>query len=236
LLLFEGIWSAHLDSAVGALVLVAALRLSAASFAFAVALKIIPIVSAPAFFLNSSRRTRCIAIVAAILNVPLIPFIVTGPLMPGLHDYATRWIFNTPAYSAAFEVARHLPLKSTWTAIKDPLHLEVLSPFVYAHVYDDFIARSILGIAILGIVIWRRRFPLDCIGALLLLSPAVHPWYWLTLAPLALVQRSRWLWLAAAAPCSYLLYGGTSEWVVWGLCYALPIGVIARLRTSTTAS
>jgi len=236
LLLFEGIWSAHLDAIVGVMLLVAAIRMSAVGFAMAAALKLIPLAAAPAFFLADHRRTRWSAIVAAVLLIPAVGFSMAGPLMPGFRDYATRWVFNSPAYSFALTIASHLPVKSLWTAVKDPLDLEAISPFIYAHIYPDFIARAILAVTIIGVIVWRRRSALDCIGALLLLSPTVHPWYWLTLVPLALEQRSAWLWIAAAAPFSYLLYDGAPLWSVWLLCYAAPLLFIWRLRTSESAS
>jgi hypothetical protein len=141
-------------------------------------------------FLRAERRTRFLVVFALVLIVPVVPFLVTGPLMPGMRDYATRWVFNSPAYDALFfaidrlAVAQHL--KSAFTAIKDQLHLEPIAHFVYFHLYAGFLTRAALAcLAVLLIARWRRD-PVASIAALLLCSPAIHPWYWLVIMPLSL--------------------------------------------------
>jgi hypothetical protein len=227
--ILEGSWSAHVEILAALLLLVAWRRRSAVAAACAVGMKIIPI----AAILSFRPNRRFVAIFLLVLILPAIPFLLTGPLMPGMRDYATRWIFNSPAYDAAFAIVDSLHAKAVWTSIKDPLHLEFASQFVYAHLYSDFLARVLLALIAIALIVRWRRDPVASIGALLLCSPAIHPWYWLVAAPLAM-RRTPWIALALCAPASYLLYGGASKWLVYALCYAPPL--IARIRLSATAS
>lgn len=235
-LLFEGAWSAHVEIAAALLLLVAWRFDSGAAGAGAVGMKVIPIAALPALLIHSNRRGRFAAVFALVLLLPVIPFVISGPLMPGMRDYATRWIFNSPAYDAAFFIADRVDVKRAFTAIKDPLHLEPIAPFVYAHVYSDFLARALLACVALALIARWQRDPVASIGSLLLCSPAIHPWYWMALVPLAIdLDRRVWLWLALCAPASYLLYAGASRWVVYALAYGLP-ALIARLPRAGLAS
>ena len=144
-----------------------------------------------------------------------------------MRDYATRWIFNSPAYEIVFAAVDRLPLKEIWTRIKDPLHLEPISDFVYRHIYSDFVTRVVLaccGVILIALAARRRRVAAS-VGALLIVSPAIHPWYWLVGVPVAMLESdSLYIALALCAPLSYLLYGGVAPgWAVYALCYALPI-------------
>jgi len=188
----------------------------------------------PALFLRSSRRGRFAITFAAVLALPAIPFLIAGPLMPGMRDYATRWIFNSPLYELVFRIVDRIPLKEWWTSIKDPLHLEIISDWVYRHMYTDFVTRCVMVSIAVTLIAIHRRHAARCVAILLLCSPAIHPWYWLVVAPLALVEESAWLWFALCAPASYLLYGGVAPLIVFALCYALPL--TARIRPSAFAS
>jgi hypothetical protein len=175
--------------------------------------------------------------IAAVVILPVLPFAIAGPVMPGLSDYAERWAFNSPSFAVAQSLATTIPLKDLWTAIKDPLRLEFMSPAMYRLLTPDRIARAFLALALAAVLWVRRRKPLDCIAALLLLSPTIHPWYWLTLAALALHERSGWLAFALAAPLSYLLYAGAKPVFVMLFCYGVPAAwLTARLRISARAS
>ncbi|HEX2059941.1 MAG TPA: hypothetical protein VHK90_04310, partial [Thermoanaerobaculia bacterium] len=126
-----------------------------------------------------------------------------------------------------------IPTKTIWT--HHPLRLEPISDFVYRHLYADLLTRAILAIVAVAIILTARRVT-TAIAALLLCSPAIHPWYWLTLVPSALVERSAWLWLALAAPFSYLLYDGVHPLAVHAICYGLPAFACAASRFSSSPS
>lgn len=242
-LLFEGAWSAHVEVVAALLLALAFLRDSGAAAGVATGVKVIPIAAVPALLARSRTRGRFALAFGLALLLPAIPFLFAGSFMPGMRDYATRWIFNSPAYDLAFAAVDRLPLKETWTRIKDPLHLEPISDFVYRHVYSDFVTRAMLalcGVVLIALAARRQRVA-SSVGALLIVSPAIHPWYWLVAVPVAMIERDAlYLAFALCAPFSYLLYGGRApQWAVYALCYALP--VVVRVLTeppppSTTAS
>lgn len=237
-LIFEGIWSAHVEVVAALLLAVAYFRNSAIAAACSVGTKVIPIAAVPSLLTRAPNRVRWSLIFALVLIAPAIPFIAGGHFMEGMRDYATRWVFNSPAYSLTFSaidslhVAEHL--KNAWTAIKDPLHLEAIAPFVYRHLYADFITRCMLGvIALIGIA--KARTPHAAIGILLLCSPAIHPWYWIVLVPLAIASDSRWIFVALCAPVSYLLYDGAPAAIVFAACYLTPL-LLSALASSSAGS
>lgn len=221
-LIFEGAWGAHVEIIAALLLLIATLYDSGSAFAASVGMKVIPIAALPAMILRSKGKRRFVIVFALALLIPALPFVLTGPLMPGMRDYATRWIFNSPAYDAALAIVDQIDFKRVFTTIKDPLHLEFIAPFVYRHLYSDFLARSLLALIAIVVITRLRRDSVASIGALLLCSPAIHPWYWLVIAPLAF-DRNLWVLLALCAPASYLLYDGAPRTAVYGLCFVLPL-------------
>ncbi|HEV7922555.1 MAG TPA: hypothetical protein VGR02_17365, partial [Thermoanaerobaculia bacterium] len=236
-LIFEGAWSGHVEVVAALLLAVAYLRDSGVAGGWAAGVKVIPIAAIPALLARSRNRMRFAITCAAAIILPAIPFLASGTFMPGMRDYATRWIFNSPAYDLVFAAVDRLAIKDAWTAIKDPLHLEAISGWVYRHLYSDFVTRAVLaivGMALISIAARKKRVA-DSIGALLIVSPAIHPWYWLVAVPVAMCEGANlYIALALCAPFSYLLYDGAPKWVVYALCYALPL--IALLRPSGSAS
>lgn len=228
LVLFEGTWSAHLDAVAAVLLLAAWSRRSGALLGIAGGLKLIPLASAPA--LLRARRAR-LASLAIAFALPFA-FFLRGPIMPGLRDYARRWIFNSPAYELVFDAVRLVPTKAIWT--HHPLRFAAISDVVYRHLDPDFMTRAILGTIAVACIATALR-PTTGIAALLVCSPAIHPWYWLTLVPLALAERSAWLAFALAAPLSYLLYAGAPRLAVYAICYALPACVLPFASRSSSS-
>lgn len=224
LVILEGLWSGHLDVIAASLLVAAcfvAPRRAAASgvlLALAAGIKIIPLAAAPALARLAGRRF--LIVVALVLAIPLAIFAAAGGVMTGLSEYSLRWSFNSPLFAAArsaVELLRlDLALKSIWTAVKDLLQLESVSPVVYRYLHPDLIARGILALTFLAailVILRRTRSTLaaaaHAVGLLILCSPTIHPWYWLSLLPLALALRN-WFWitLAISSPVSYLLYDG----------------------------
>ncbi|HEX2835949.1 MAG TPA: hypothetical protein VHW00_23285 [Thermoanaerobaculia bacterium] len=234
LVLFEGTWSGHLDAIAAVFLLIALTRRSGAALAFAGGLKVIPLAAFPVLARNANRRSALAFL--ATFTLPILPFL-GKPIMPGFREYATRWIFNAPAYDLVRAIVSHIPTKEIWT--RHPLRFQWLSDFVYQRLYDDFLTRAVLVTVAVGGILLARRVT-TAVGILLLCSPAIHPWYWLTLVPSALVERSRgWLLVALCAPASYLLYAGESPLAVYALCYLTPLllsgsasSAAARLRAA----
>ncbi|MBI2214690.1 MAG: DUF2029 domain-containing protein [Acidobacteria bacterium] len=226
LVVVEGFWSLHLEIAAVAL-LVASVRAVAqrnsatggVAAGLAAGMKVVPIAALPALALFSNRRARFVAFALVTLIAPALPFLSMGPLMPGFGDYASRWEFNAPLYESVHWLvdAAHIDnaAKTLFTSLKDPLHAESIAPFVYAQLHAERMARAICLLAFLAGLFAAVRLPtLEArvawsIAALLIVSPALHPWYWLVLLPFAFEAESFLLVaLAVASPASYLLYGG----------------------------
>ena len=224
LVLFEGTWSGHIDLLAGVLLGIALTRRSIVAAGLATGLKVIPIAAIPLLL----RMKRAPITLGAVLVLPFLPF-RGGPIMPGFRDYATRWIFNSPLYELVRAVVERIPTKTIWT--HHPLRFELISDFVYRHIYPDLLTRAILALFAIGAILLARRVT-TAVAALLVCSPAIHPWYWLTIVPAALIERSRWLYVALMMPLSYLLYDGVAPWVVYAgyATSALSVLVIRRWR------
>lgn len=230
LVIFEGAWNGHIDALAAVLLAFAFVRTSGVAAGIAAGLKIIPLAAVPAFFRKAGatgNRQPAISFALALI-LPVLPFL-GAPIMPGFHDYATRWIFNSPLYEGVRFAIELFPTKTIWT--HHPLRFQFLSDFVYRHLHADFLTRAILGVIALGAIVLARRATTG-IAALLVCSPAIHPWYWLALVPLALIERSRWIYVAMLMPLSYLLYVGLDARVLYALyaCSALSALVISRWR------
>lgn len=222
LVLFEGVGSGHIDLLAGVLLAFALTRRSAIAAGLASGLKIIPVAALPALLhlhRDARSRGRFLVTLGITLLLPVLPFL-GGPIMPGFRDYATRWIFNSPLYDGVRAIVELVPTKSIWT--HHPLRFELISDFVYRHVYPDFLTRAILGVLALGAILLARRVS-TAVAALLICSPAIHPWYWLAIVPSALIERSAWLSVALLMPVSYLLYDGVAGWVVYAITWGLVI-------------
>ena len=224
LVLFEGVGSAHIDLLAGVLLAFALTRRSAIAAGLASGLKIIPAAALPMLLRlhrDAKSRARFVVTLGLTLLLPVLPFL-GGPIMPGFRDYATRWIFNSPLYDGVRAIVERVPTKTIWT--HHPLRFELVSDFVYRHLYPDFLTRAILGILAVGAILLAHRAT-TAVAALLLCSPAIHPWYWLTIVPSALIERSAWLYVALLMPVSYLLYDGVAGWVVYAVTYGGAIAV-----------
>jgi len=239
----EGAWSGHLDLAVGLALLFAVRNQSAVGAGVAAGLKVLPLAAWPALARRSATPGRFLAIATAVAVLPAIPFLFAGPVMAGMRDYSTRWVFNSPLFSVVssalerFSVAARL--KDGWTSVKDVADLEAISRPVYASLHTDFLARVtllFLACAVISVLVAARRSISGSVGALLLCAPAIHPWYWLVMAPVAMWEGARvWIAVALCAPLSYLLYDGVPPLLVAALCYALPV-LIASIPLSGSAT
>ncbi len=240
--ILEGTWSGHLEIVVAAGLLLAWRLVSdkrdvagGIMAGLAAGLKITPLAAIPALIGGSSRRGRFVSALAAALFVPVLPFIGGVPMMRGLGEYAARWEFNGVFYEQIrwlVEVtALDTRLKDLFTAIKDPLGLESIAPFVYSHLYAAWVARTLCLVPLaIMFVLAMRRPTLEgrvawSVAALLLASPTVHPWYWLAVLPLAVIAFEKLLVaIALASPLSYVWYADAAAGEAASLliCYAAP--------------
>jgi len=220
LAVLESGWSGHVDP-VGVFLLVAAvlaiekgaLRVAAALVGLSGAAKYAGWLAVPAILRRAGWK-RSLPIAAAAAAAAYLPYLAAGAGVFGsLLAYAERWRFNDSLFSILLTVVDRLGLSGLTRAVL--LRLGWLDPSAVWETSAMLRLTEPLSIAKLAaaalfvafaIRIFRRRFEdpareiLSLIGAALLLSPTVHPWYLLWAAPfLALVPRRSWMWLTYAA-------------------------------------
>ncbi len=174
--------SAHIDVAmVAALALIAwaiqvgARRLAAVGFLAAIAFKLSPLVLAPIVARRIGVRTTAAALVVAMATY--LPFALDGTaVLAGLRTFATDWRFN----GGLFELLRWLGGDTAARGLSAGLFLAV------AAVIYSRDARSPSSFAAAAAA---------TLGALLVTSPTVMPWYVVWVLPFAVIAR-RWAWIA----------------------------------------
>lgn len=196
LLVVEVAWSAHLEP-LGLLPLVALLFLAGApagagvAGALAALTKLAPLAALPP--LTRRLGPRFLAAFAATTLVLYLPYAGAGAaLFGGLHTYAEHWRFMEGPF-ALLEAVLPGPRAPRWAA----------------------------GLLVLAVVAWttaRRYGPeralLWILGAGMLLTPTLHPWYLLWILPLAALRRSRgWILMSGLA---FLGYWGLDTWQATG--------------------
>ncbi|MEO8431879.1 MAG: glycosyltransferase 87 family protein [Acidobacteriota bacterium] len=216
---------------------------SGAAFALSILTKYVALAACLPLFRRGGWRA---AAAAGVLGAAVWIAAARGGASPagGLDQYATRWEFNSVLYPAAFAgmEAGAIPARAKaafldWKASHGhPPWTSRAFPFFYS----AFFARVFLAAALALVwiaVAWRRRDVwagvLDSVGALLIFSPTLYPWYAIWILPFAAARRdAAFLWLATALPLSYALMYAT-PWVpralVYGLEYA-PFAVLLLLR------
>lgn len=212
--------SGHVDS-----VLIAALAatayflarnsrtMAATTYGLAVLAKLSPLILVP--FIVKRVGWRKLGLVGAIVLAAYAPFFDAGwAIFDGLRAFARDWQFN----AGPFALLR-------WLA-------SALS------VSPDTVARPVSGLAVLtlvGYLAWRddghnhtfADYGAAALGALLVLGPAVMPWYVAWLLPLAIIAGQRvWVYFSAVVCLAFLVMIDQTEhaWVL-----ALEYGVLALL-------
>lgn len=252
LVLVEGFWSGHLEVLVTFFLIASVVLItrnprsigSAAMLAAASGLKLTPIVALPVFVRAGKRKLGFVLVFVALMIVPALLYVRSQHFMSGLGTYATRWTFNSPLYETLDSGVREsgivLDLRTFWSAVKDFMKLESISAPVYRHLHAGFVVRVLMGaLLVAGLFLaYRSATSLiggtaSMIGTLLLFSPTVHPWYWMPVLALALIER-QWLWilLASLSPVSYLLYDGSpaGRLVAYVVGYGIPFAAAAVVQ------
>jgi glycosyl transferase family 87 len=242
----------HIDSLGVALLLAALLyvragRRGAAGLAFAASVltKYVSIAAAIPLF----RRGRLAALASSVLFGAAVWLAATrSAVSPAgdLKQFSLRWDFNSVLYPAAVRLmeATNLPESAKFVFIdwKERLHDPPWTRAVFPYFYAAFFARVLLAgilVVLLAVIGWRvadlETAVFASLGALLLLSPTLHPWYLLWVLPLAaLLREPAFLFLAFAAPLAYaLLY--PMPGVSAGLVLALEYVPFALLLAGTLA-
>lgn len=208
LLVVETAWSGHLEPlglAGMAAVLLASLAGAAAdgaspragrvgaALAVAALAKFAPLAAAPALLRRYGLRFAVVA--AGVLALGYLPYVSAGSsLWTGLTTYAEHWRFNAGAF-VVLDWMFSGPLAPRWAAAG----------------------------VVLGVVGWTVLRSMDAeqalmwvVGAGIVLSPTVHPWYVLWMLPFAaLRQNPAWLYLSGAVFLGYWGLDAFRETSVW---------------------
>ena len=141
-----------------------------------------------------------------------------------LGAYATRWEFNSvlyPAASSAIEAAR-LPerAKASYIRWKEGRVQRPWMQRVFPYFYTAFFARVALALVFAIVLVGIAAKVADTetavfasLGAFLLFSPTLHPWYLLWVLPFAAKRREpAFFYLSCAAPLSYGLLEPIPGW------------------------
>jgi alpha-1,6-mannosyltransferase len=235
-------WSGHCDPVGVCLLAVALLAIikgsrvvSIAAAALSGAAKYAGWLALPSVLKRS--RMRDWLVLPAVVAAVYLPYLSAGwGVFGSLFAYAERWRFNDSLFAVILGVVERSRLSgavrgaliaagwmdraATWES-SPALHLTEplsLAKLISGLLFTAFAVRVV-----------RRgredpaREVLSLLGAALLLSPTVHPWYLLWVAPfLAVVPRLSWTWLSyAVLVVSYPMMAARSggddplRWLVW---------------------
>lgn len=225
LLLVEVAWSGHLEPlgiavVLGAVALVGrgeseaspgrgALVGSGALIGLGVSLKLAPLAVVPALWRRYGAAAAGLAV--AVPAILYLPYLEAGVgLVEGLGTYADVWAFNAGLFRAL-------------AALPGPP--EVPRPLA-----------AVLVVGVATFVAWRR-FGLEralywTIGAGLLLSPTVHPWYLLWILPFACLRGGRgWILYTGTV---FLAYAGRDAYLSTGI-WSEPVWLLALIHVPPLA-
>jgi len=218
--------------------------LSMLALAASVHVKLLPLLLAPGLVRRVGIRAGMLLPLALILL--WLPYGLSGPAVgTGLYDYAERWEHNASLYAGIQGLLEQVDTAARLTPLvndlKDRLGDALPWDTVYRHVWPRELARILVALLLLAwtaLVVMRRgadpiRESLLIIGAVMLLSPTVYPWYVLWLLPLAAARLS-WGWLAfgATVPLAYVVHGADVPWLVRSVEYAplVAVAIVGTLR------
>lgn len=209
------------------------------------AVKLLAAAALPAF----GRRAAVAFLVAA--AVVALPYAAAGPRMTGsLGEYGRRWRANDGAFALLHAGATAWVARSRFRAEYHPAQpglARLLSGRDRDAVYPDevanFAARAVaflLFAAAVATTLWARLGPRRVVevalGAFLLMTPTLHPWYVLWVVPLlALGGHPAFVALAALVPLGYaplprFLEDGTWHDPIWAraLVHGLPWALLLK--------
>ena len=164
---------------------------SAASLGVAIALKVVPLVLLPVWAFALRGRAWVLAASLAIPALLAIPFGGVDVVLKPARDFGDITRFNE-----LFVWIFPNPWQRNWPAT---LLLAVTASALIFILRHD----------------WRRS-TLWVMGATLILSPAMHPWYATWILPLAIWRRQQaWSILAISTLTALLLWDTTALWKAW---------------------
>lgn len=226
LVLKESAITGHPDLLLGAALLLATLAwlrgreaMAAVCVCLAVAMKMSALVALPFFLLNHRGGTSARAVVAAVLTLAVCyaPFVLLsgGGELRALVALGGQWTFNPLLFRLV-----------AWVLPEQVARAGVAAAFVVVwSVISWRWWRALCARAAAGSTGAPVAPPVVAVVvALLLLSPALNPWYWLWILPLATWRFSPLAWVCASA--SLLAYAHMAEQVWKGsaiVTFAVPL-------------
>ena len=184
---------------------------AAIALGLAILVKISPVILLPFFWRRAGFRNAAIAL--AVVVIGYLPFLSAGMrIFGGLAGFAREWQFNASLYTVA-----------RWMA----------QPFT-AHA--SAVAKAACGALLIALLarIWRRKSSAtlageaaDGLGWLVLLSPAIMPWYATWALPFAVLARRRvWIaWTGIVCLAFFVMVDGTERPLILALEYISLLGV-----------
>jgi len=216
--------------------------------------KLAPITALPMWSRQSGRPARMLAVAGGLLAAAGLPVLAaTGGVPPGLVTYAVSWEFDGPLFEPLWRLLDWAGA-APWLARLLDAAKRLTGEYtrwnpLYHLLYPQFLAKALLGLCMLAVVIVsatrrdgrdgdgtaRRHRPMGpaaatgwLLGAMLLLSATVYPWYVVWVLPwAALYRHTAWRALSALILLSYLSQRGgvpLMPWVFAGIW--VPFGIL----------
>lgn len=196
-------------------------KAAGAAAAAGVLAKLVPVVVWPMWARQSKHPWRMLAVAAGVVALATGPFLIDlGGPPPGLVTYGVSWEFDGPLYEPLWRgldrIGADERIKATLDVVKQRTDQHDALNRVYPFVYPQLLAKLLLAALFAGVVAAsclgrhpRWRDPVagtGCLlGALVLCSATVYPWYLLWILPAAALTRHKaWLVLPASIQLSYL--------------------------------
>jgi hypothetical protein len=192
--------------------------------------KLAPIAALPMWSRKSGHPARMLAVAGGLLAAACLPVLAaTGGVPPGLVTYAVSWEFDGPLFEPLWrllDAAGAAPLLARLLDAGKRLTGEyTLWNPLYHYLYPQFLAKVLLGLALVAVVALSlrrceaRRAAVDTgwlLGATLLLSATVYPWYVVWVLPwAALYRHTAWRALSGLILLSYLAQRGGVPLMPW---------------------
>jgi hypothetical protein len=212
--------------------------LSTLAMAVSIQVKLLPAVLVPGQ-LKRGGRVAVLLLPVVVIGLAL-PYALTGPAVgSGLYDYAERWERNAFAFAGVQWAMEQLDtasyLKPAIGALQERLGDSLPWDLLYRHVWPRDMAKLAIALVIAAWTLYtatrRDLDPLQetllVLGAVILLSPTVHPWYLLWILPLAAARLS-WGWLLWCLTVPLAYCGGAADvpWLVRCVEYVPPLSVM----------
>ena len=245
LVILEGIWNGHVEIVTGALLLAACISLrkdheGTASFAVALATgtTIFAGAAVPAVLEGAGRFLKMIVVLGATLVLGALFFGFQGGITTPLRIFgeeSPQILFLRGALAERFEATGVVDsIRNTWASVAGEKF-----PAILERMTSESLAGAVLVVLlfVLAAVVARWTFTFErgmtnAVGVIVVFFLLVQPWYWLTIAPVAiLASQPLWIFIALFSPLLYLSgVKAGAFWLIYGIAYGVPIVLAAGQR------